>query len=141
LGVEGGGNPWRCPRADQPLSTGGIRVISTPLVVLAAIDEMQGFLRVVVTTFQTAIAWWLVSAAWGGGGAGNLHHVDDDPPRAERSSAVCRQLPTLLVEFAFAMMLVATIFNHGNAARFTYFQFSFNHTPAGDLSLNVWDQR
>ncbi len=70
------------------------------LVVVPAMDEMQGFLRVVVTKFQTAIAWWQVSAAWGGAGAGKLHHVDDDPhvlSEVPQSVASCRRYQSSLL--------------------------------------------
>jgi alginate O-acetyltransferase complex protein AlgI len=85
--------------------------------VMPSMNEVQGFLQAVASNFQTPVAWWLglvlglyiVPVA--------VYHLLGGVP------AIRRRLPTSFVEFAYAMMIVAIIFNHGNAAPFIYFQF------------------
>jgi alginate O-acetyltransferase complex protein AlgI len=85
--------------------------------VMPSMQEVWGFLVAVASNTRTPVAWWLglvlglyiVPVA--------LYHVLGGIP------AIRSRLPVVCVEFAYAAMLVAIAFNHGNSAPFIYFQF------------------
>lgn len=85
--------------------------------VMPSLAEVQGFLRAMAFNLQTPVAWWLglvlalyiVPVAF--------YHL------LGGFSAIRRRLPVSFVEFGYGAMIVAMIFNHGNAATFIYFQF------------------
>lgn len=85
--------------------------------VMPSLAEVQGFFRAMAFNLQTPVAWWLglVLALYIVPVA--LYHLFGG------FSAIRRRLPVSLVEFGYGAMIVAMIFNHGNAAPFIYFQF------------------
>jgi alginate O-acetyltransferase complex protein AlgI len=85
--------------------------------VMPSLSEVQGFLQAMVFNFQTPVAWWLGLVLGLYVAPVALYHLLGGIP------AVRRRLPLAFVELAYATMIVAIIFNHGNAAPFIYFQF------------------
>jgi len=85
--------------------------------VMPSMEEVRGFLSAVACNGRTPIAWWLglvlglyiLPVAF--------YHMLGGIP------AIRCRLPGAFVEFAYAAMLVAIAFNHGNTAPFIYFQF------------------
>jgi alginate O-acetyltransferase complex protein AlgI len=85
--------------------------------VMPSMTEVQGFLRAIAANFQTPVAWWLGLVLGLYIAPVAIYHL------LGGISAIRRRLPVSLVEFAYATMIVAIIFNHGNVAPFIYFQF------------------
>jgi alginate O-acetyltransferase complex protein AlgI len=85
--------------------------------VMPSMEEVQGFLGAVAANVRTPVAWWLGLVLGLYILPVVLYHLLGGIP------AIRSRLPAALVEFAYAAMLVAIAFNHGNAAPFIYFQF------------------
>jgi alginate O-acetyltransferase complex protein AlgI len=85
--------------------------------VMPSMGEAQGFLRAMASNVRTPIAWWLGLVLGLYILPVLLYHL------LGGITAIRRRLPVAAVEFAYAAMLVAIVFNHGNAVPFIYFQF------------------
>jgi alginate O-acetyltransferase complex protein AlgI len=85
--------------------------------VMPSMEEVRGFLTAVAFNGRTPIAWWLGLVLGLYITPVALYHQLGGIP------SIRRRLPAAFVEFAYAAMLVAIAFNHGNAAPFIYFQF------------------
>lgn len=85
--------------------------------VMPSLNEVHGFLRAVAFNSHTPTAWWLGLVLGLYVLPVAIYHLLGGIPTIRRC------LPAQFVEFAYAMMIVAIIFNHGNPAPFIYFQF------------------
>jgi alginate O-acetyltransferase complex protein AlgI len=85
--------------------------------VMPSMEEVRGFLHAVAANARTPVAWWLGLVLGLYILPVMLYHILGGIP------AIRRRLPVSCVEFAYAAMIVAIAFNHGNAAPFIYFQF------------------
>jgi alginate O-acetyltransferase complex protein AlgI len=116
-GLRSAAGDWRFVRLLRAAGVFAFVSFAWLFFVMPSMTEVQGFLHAVVTNIRTPVAWWLGLVLGLYILPVLLYHVLGGIP------AIRRRLPVAAVEFAYAAMLVAIAFNHGNAAPFIYFQF------------------